>query len=112
MKDRLNPANLEQLRASRARPERDTSIAGVMASIQGDLRKRAKAVGSIGDTWMNIAPAVIQEQTTVVGITRGVLTIRAHNASAKFVTKKWLDSGGEMALIRATPVTLTKIKLV
>jgi hypothetical protein len=110
--DRLTPANLEQLRQSRVRPARDLSIAATMGGIQKQLRQQARSVGGIGDAWVRLVPAGLLEQTSVVGVSRGVLTVRASTAAARFELDRWLKSGGEDALVKGATATLSRVKVV
>jgi hypothetical protein len=110
--DRLTPANLEQLRQSRSRPQRDDSIASAMGHLEKQLRQQARNVGGVGDAWVRLVPARLLEQTSVLGMSRGVLTVRAATASARFELDRWLKGGGEDALVKGSTAALSRVKVV
>src|SRR5688572_27737500 len=92
--------SLKRLRGFRNKAERDVSIGGALAEVEREVKKLQRAVGGIGSAWEEIAPARLAGRCRVVGITRGVLTIRAADAAARFELDRFMRGGGEAELSR------------
>src|SRR4051812_29541263 len=105
-------AALERLRANRNWPERDLSVSGVVASQKKALAKQHRELAGLWAAWAAGVPARLVERTTVVGVSRGVLTVRVADAAARFELDRFLRSGGEIELVRRAPIGVRKIKLV
>lgn len=103
---------LARLRGWRNRPQPDLSLKPVTAGITADLRRRARTLGHAGEAWLRLVPPALLDQTTLLSMSRGVLTVRVGDASARSDLARWLREGGEHAVIRATPGSLIKIRLV
>lgn len=103
---------LKRLRTLRAPRERDLTIAAAVKDAERDARKKARATGGIGAAWESAAPAALVSRALPVSLTRGVLTIRAADAAARFELDRWLRSGGEITLARAAGVAIKRTKIV
>jgi hypothetical protein len=103
--------SLRALRGFRNRTGPDVSIANALKELERDVVKRQRAVGGIGAAWEEIAPARLSGRCQVVGVSRGVLTIRAADAATRFELDRFLRSGGERELARRAGVAIKKTKL-
>lgn len=81
-------------------------------AIGRELKAQARRVGGLGGMWAALCPAELLPHTTLVSLSRGVLTVRCDDASAKYQVHQWLKEGGETALIRRVPAGVTKVRLV
>lgn len=104
--------DLERLRRSRIAPERDLTLRTPLGFLGQDLKKRARQTGGLGGAWAALVPPDLAAHTTLVSLSRGVLTIKCDDASAKFDLDRWLRTGGEIALVKCAPAGLTKVRLV
>jgi hypothetical protein len=105
-------AALERLRAGRNRPERDLSVSGIVASQKKALAKQHRELAGVWASWAAGVPARLLDRTTLVGVSRGVLTVRVADAAARFELDRFLRTGGEIDLVRRAPIGVRKIKLV
>jgi hypothetical protein len=103
---------LARLRGWRNRPQPDLSFRPVAAAMTADLRSRARTLGHAGEAWLRLVPPELLDQTSLLSMARGVLTVRVSDASARSDLARWLRQGGEHAVIRATPGSLIKVRLV
>lgn len=108
---RREGTQLDQLRAWRTQPSRDLTLGKEFAQVGQLLRRQERTLGGIGGAWADLAPPALRPKTTLVGLNRGVLTVRVADAPAKFELDRWLRSGGELALIKRCPAGLTKVRL-
>lgn len=104
-------SRLARLREWRNRRERDLSLTRVLEEEQRRLRRVHRAVGGAERAWIEAAPAELAARCEVVRLARGVLTVRVADDSTRFALDRWLRSGGLLALTRATPATLTRVRL-
>lgn len=102
---------LARLRQWRNRPAPDLTFKPLADAMGADLKRRARTLGHAGETWIRLVPPELLSATTLVSFSRGVLSARVPDASARFELGRWLREGGEHAIIRATPGSLIKIKL-
>ncbi|MGQ0627505.1 MAG: DciA family protein [Phycisphaerales bacterium] len=103
---------IADLRAWRTKPDRDLGLSGVLGAARSDLRKRARSVGAMGNAWRGVVPAEFMERCAIVSFSRGVLLVRCDDSAARFELDRFLRCGGELALIRAAPAGLSKVRLV
>jgi hypothetical protein len=108
-------AGLARIVSRREVPERDQRLNQEFAGIAKRVRTQRKAVGGLGSAWeASLRAAGIHEQvyekTTLVGLSRGVLTVRVADAATKFILDRFLRSGGEKAVGRLAGVGLQRIK--
>ena len=96
----MRPANLQQLRKWRTRPDRDLSIAGPVREAAAQAQQRHDAGQGAGQAWDELVPPRLRRRCTVLQLQRGILTVRIPDAAARFELDRWLRSGGEAALAR------------
>jgi|SoiMethySBSTD1v2_1073268.scaffolds.fasta_scaffold1752356_1 hypothetical protein len=106
------PVDLKQLRAWRNWPERDVSIGGAVKDLAREAQKRVKAMGGIGVAWEVVTPDRVKEKCEVVSFSRGVLTVRVRDSSARFELDRWWRSGGEREICAAGKVGVKRLKVV
>lgn len=112
MDDAAFKAALSRLRASRVYRERDLALGGVLAEERRTLRRGGRAATSLEDAWRALAPAEFASRAQVVGFARGVLRVRVADEGVRFALDRWLRSGGLAALVSASPVTLSHVRLI
>ncbi|CAN5757412.1 hypothetical protein BH11PLA1_BH11PLA1_21350 [soil metagenome] len=103
---------IQRLQQWRAGSQRDLAMTGLFTGAAKDIRRRGRAVGGLGAAWAELAPGHLVERTEVVGVSRGVLTIRVADTGSKFELDRWLRCGGETALIERAGAALLRVKLV
>jgi hypothetical protein len=102
-------ARLRQLRVPR---ERDAALAADIERLRAELiRRRRAGVGTAG-AWACTVPPELAEKSTVIGVFRGVMKVRARDAATRFALDRYLRSGGEAAVIRASPIAVKRVRLV
>ena len=94
-------ARLARVRRYRVRPERDLSLFEPASKLAHSLERRRKATGGIAEVWSAVAPDSVRTGVVIVGIKRGVLTLRCSAGAKKYALSRWLASGGERSLIDA-----------
>jgi len=103
---------IEQLRRLRVWGTPDLSVRGDAESTLRELKKLARATGTLGDQWDSLVPAALARTTSPGRVWRGTLTIRALDAAAKYECERWLASGGDAALRAAVKgVRAIKVQL-
>ena len=107
----LNPRQFDQLRQWRNRPEPDLTLANLMGGIAADLKRRERSMGDVAGAFTRLAPAPLRAGATLATLSRGTLLIRQPNAALRFQLDRWLRDGGELALVKACPTRLTRVKL-
>jgi hypothetical protein len=107
-----DPAYLARLRAWRGPRSRDDSLRDEMARLARSVRTQSRATEGIGAVWTGAAPAELVAKVEVIGVRRGVLTLRPDCASTRYELDRWLRQGGEQKLMGLAPVTLTRVRLV
>lgn len=103
---------LERLRGFKAPPRPDQTLRDMMSAQLRELKRLRRGVGVIAAAWGDIIPAKIADQTELVSLARGTLTVRASDAAAKYQLERLLRGGAEAALVRSSPVALRKVKVV
>jgi hypothetical protein len=109
--DRFSLA-LARLRDSRVRPERAAAIGPMMSAQALDVARLERRLGGVCAAFAETCPATLMRKAAVVSLVRGVLTIHADDASARFELDRWLRSGGERALVKRSPTTVRKVRLI
>ncbi len=108
----LDPARrLELLRQSRVFRDRATPVGPMMQAIGSDLKRTEKRIGGIGAAWAAACPHALATKTAIEGLSRGVLTVTADDASTRYEIDRWLRAGGERELVRQCPTTVRKIRI-
>lgn len=106
---RGNP--IELLRTWRVRPERDLSLADVLAPVQRDLKRRARTMGAATTAWCELVPVELQRGSALVGLSRGVLGVRAQDSATHEALARWLRQGGELELVKRCPGGLLRVRV-
>jgi hypothetical protein len=105
-------AALRRLRELRNRPERDLSMAATVATAKQRVAKRHRDFAGVWAAWSAVVPARLAHATEIVGVSRGVLTVRAADTGVRFEIDRLLRSGGETELVRRAPIGVRRVKLV
>ncbi|MEM9166923.1 MAG: hypothetical protein AAGB48_07835 [Planctomycetota bacterium] len=113
-RDMRTPAadRLAALRSRRTWDARAKPIAEALAPFRGQLERRQRTAGPAQNAWAKVLPTELVEASTVLSLARGTLTVRIPDSATRFATDRFLRAGGEMAVIRACPTTVRRIKLV
>jgi len=112
--DRLpSDERLRRVRASRAGKQRQACpLDGAIAEQARALKRLEKQLRGAGDAWLAHCPDDLQEKTAIVGVSRGVLTVRASGAAARYELDRWLRAGGERAVIAASQAPIRRVRVV
>lgn len=98
-------------RSTRNRPKpRDTSIGGLVGSLETELRRKADRLGAAAEAWVDLAPKDLLDSTAVEGFRGGILDIAVESAAAKFRIDRALREGLE-ARLRERLATLRKVRV-
>jgi hypothetical protein len=103
--------SLKALRGFRNPRERDLTIAAAVGVLQREVEKQHRQVDGAGDAWAEVVPAELAARTALVRLARGVLNVRAADSGARFALDRFLRSGGEQALVRASRGKIKRVKL-
>lgn len=104
-------ARLELTVRCRTRSQRDNAITSDLDRLSRDILDRRRRVGHAADA---LAAAISPHALTgieLVSLERGILTVRARSASARFIFDRELRSGGRERLIRASASAIKRIKV-
>lgn len=107
-------ARVERARALRpgaATPPAPDTARGLFAEVKADLERTRRRLHGVGEAWAGLCPAELAARTSLVGLTRGVLTVAVTDAGASFEIDRLLRGGMQAELIRrcAAPVRTVKI---
>lgn len=91
--------------------ERNAALADEVERLSAELSRRRRGGGSAAAAWEVVVPDSLRERCEVTGVSRGILTVRVRDASARFELDRFLRSGGEAALIRTAKVAIRRVKL-
>lgn len=103
---------LKSLREYRVFRERTVAVGPMAAALGAEFKQLERRVGGVAGAWGAVCPADLIKRTSVEGVSRGVLTIRADDAGTRFEIDRWLRSGGERELVKKCPTTVRKVKVV
>ncbi len=103
--------SLNRLRVLRVARTKDTALGPEFERMRADLSRRRRSGGGAEAVWEVVVPDALREKAEVVGLSRGVLRVRARHASARFELDRFLRSGGEAALIRAATVAIKRVRV-
>lgn len=92
---------IEAMRKWRVRPGPDLSIAGAAGQIARELARAQKTVAAGESALQQLLPPELRPIVLSVRLVRGVLLVRAADASAVYQIDRWLRAGGELALRKA-----------
>ncbi|MBX3358625.1 MAG: DUF721 domain-containing protein [Phycisphaeraceae bacterium] len=103
---------LEAARRYRTRATHDLGLGAAMDAIATDVRKRARGLSAVSAAWLAAVPGDLAEGAELVSFTKGVLTVRAPDAAARFGLDRFLRAGGETAIIRAASAVVRRVRVV
>src|SRR5688572_6106479 len=102
---------IERLRGFKAPRARNLSLDAILAKEGAELRRSRKGMPGIAEAWATVIPPDLAARTTLVGLKRGVLSVRAADSAVRYELDRLLRSGGEARLCRLTSVALRRVKL-
>jgi hypothetical protein len=114
MRDRRAPSaeRIGSLRAHRVRQDRAEPLALALASLRKELERRETTIGPAQAAWASVMPPEIVSLSTIVSLSRGTLTVRISDSSARYATDRLLRSGLEITLLKRLPAALRRVRLV
>ncbi|MBC7783833.1 MAG: hypothetical protein H7144_08330 [Burkholderiales bacterium] len=83
------------------RPQAGRLGVEVVDIFKRDLEKRQKKFGHIGEVWMKVIPAALQEASELTALSRGVLTVIVQGSTHLYNLKQGLLSGLQDQLLHA-----------
>lgn len=107
----LDRRQLENLRTWRLGAPKDLSLTADLTSLVQGVKRQTTRFAGLGEAWQALCPAHLSAGTTILSLSRGVLSVRAPDAAARFALDRWLRDGGETELIKRCP-TLLRVRLV
>ncbi len=103
--------HIERLRGWRVRtPHND--ISGLVADLEKSLVRAQRAAAKVEASMPLALPVALRGRGHVKTIARGVITLAAKDAAAKYELEQWLRSGGETELLRACTVPAKRVRIV
>jgi len=108
---REDAALIRRLQTLRNVPSKDLSVRSEFGALTKNIKRQARNVGGLGGTLCAMLPPELANGLEVVSMARGVLTVRAADASVKFQVDRWLRSGGEQELTRRAGIALVRVRL-
>ncbi len=90
----------------------ESALSGPLADLRQKLNDERRKAGKIGAAWAAVAPDDLKAIADVVGLVRGVLTVRCRDSAAHFEVDRWLSSEGRSLLLAAAEAPVRRIKLV
>lgn len=103
---------LTALREARARPTRDAAAGPLFTAAARDLHRLEKKLAGVAEAWEAVCPNHLLERTSILSVSRGVLSIGVADAPARFEIDRLLGAGAKRELIRRCPMTVRRIRLV
>ena len=103
---------LERRRVREAARDRGRTLGPGFARLATALRRKMRELGGVGDAWFAACPPELARRTKVIGLTGGSLTIGVVNDADRFAIDRWLRSGGLLAVARAAPSAVRRVKFV
>jgi len=107
---RIANQRLEALRRFR-NPKAAVDIAPDVQRLVNQLQGERKAVGGLSAAWESTVPAELTPRVSLVSLSRGTLSVKAHDAGARFEFDRWARSGGLASLAKAAGVVISRCKL-
>jgi len=102
---------LEQLRAWRVRPERDTVVGPLIASTLADAQRARKQLGSFVELWESVLPDDLALHTRVTSLRSGVVQVTVDTSATAYELDRCLREGLEQQMRRAFGKTLLRVKI-
>ncbi len=103
---------IRRLQALRNVPSKDLALRAEFGALSKSIKRQARSVGGLGAALVQMLPPELAEHIEVVSMARGVLTVRAADASVKFQVDRWLRAGGEQELTLRGGVALVRVRLI
>jgi hypothetical protein len=103
---------IERLRGFRVRRGREAALGEPVEALAAELKKQRRKVGGAAGAWAAVLPRALVEQTAIVGLRGGVLTVRVADASSRFQIDGVLRAGGERSLARVSDGAIRRVRLV
>src|SRR5262249_34698819 len=104
-------AEIARLREVRAPKTRDLSLQADLSRRARDLRRMAKGLGPLAAAWDEIMPSEVASRTSLLSVSRGVLTVRATDTGVLHALSQALRAGAEERLIRRSPVPIRRVRI-
>ena len=102
---------VEQLRAWRARPEREVVVRPLIESKLADAHRAQKQLGSFVELWEAVLPAELALHTRVTGLRSGVVHVTVDTSATAYELDRCLREGLEQQMRRAFGKTLMRVKI-
>ncbi len=118
MSDRPNDSperiahEIDALRAHRVYKDRDGGLGDTLSRLARGYKRDAGGLGEISQKWQELAPKDIQPLASLKSFARGVLTISASDATARYMIERSLTGGLRRGLIRSSGTTLRDVRVV
>ena len=103
---------IDALRAHRVYKDRDLSLGDTLSRLARTYKRDAGGLGEISQRWQELAPKEIQPLASLKSFSRGVLTISASDATARYLIERSLTGGLRRELIRSSGTTLRDVRVV
>jgi len=103
--------HLDRIRRLRVKPDRDLSLRETIERSAAVLRRNERGAGRVADAWERSCPAEYIDRTSVERFAQGVLTIVVADAATRYALDRFLRSGGERTVIKASPAPIRKVRL-
>lgn len=87
------------------------SIAHEVLTQGAELKKLQKRTASIAEAWAQVVPGDLASRTLIERLSRGVLSVRLTDASARFDLDRFLRAGGLEALRAASHAPIARVKI-
>lgn len=110
MDPRIANQRLESLRRHR-NPKAAVDIAPDVQRLVNQLQFQRTAVGGLDAAWQAAVPAELAARVSIVSLARGTLSVKAHDAGARFEFDRWARGGGLAQLAKAAGVVIARCKL-
>jgi hypothetical protein len=103
---------VERIRQARVRGPGDVSLAMQMDAMLRETRKAQRGLAGVAGAWNAVVPPDLLGATMIEGVARGVLTVRVTTAAKRFALDRFLRSGGEREIVRASPIPVRSVRIV
>ncbi len=95
-----NTRRMEQLRAMRVRPERDTSLAFIVKDFKRDVERPFKQLAGLAELWAELIPGDLAQHTRLESLQRGVLRVVVDSSGRHYDLDRLLREGVQRELMR------------
>jgi phage-related tail protein len=104
-------SSIDQLRATRSRPGRDTSIRELVASTDRRAAGVQRRLGALVKLWETHVPEAIVARTRLAGLRGGVLQVKADTSSVAYELDRLLREGLLATLRREHDGPLARVRI-